>query len=77
MIDAPRASSSSPAPRSGGSARSSRAWLIMLLVTLLGVTSDLASKTIAFRTIADQPVEVSREAVLLAELDAVGAPAAR
>jgi signal peptidase II len=44
--------------------RSPRAWCILIGVTLLCLAVDLASKEIAFRTIAGTPVTVSREKVL-------------
>jgi signal peptidase II len=37
---------------------------VFLLTALLGLVSDLASKSIAFRTIADRPVAVEREQVI-------------
>lgn len=55
--DAPRRPALSPL-------RSPRAWLVLLLTSLLGLAADLASKDIAFRRIAAEPVEISREQVL-------------
>jgi signal peptidase II len=52
-------------PRAAHSALTSpRAWVLLLLVTILGLATDLGSKSIAFRTIADAPVHISREQVL-------------
>ena len=50
-----------------GSLRSRGAWAVLIVVTLLGLVSDLASKSVAFRTIAGRPVEVHREEVLRAQ----------
>ena len=48
------------------------AWGLMLAVVVLGTLIDLASKTIAFNTLADAPVAISREAVIEAtELQAL------
>ncbi|MCA9272322.1 MAG: signal peptidase II [Phycisphaerales bacterium] len=44
--------------------QSPRAWAVLLVVLVLGLAADLASKSIAFRTIADHPVSVTREEVL-------------
>lgn len=54
-----------PGPGAGrGAWRSRRAWVVLLVVTLLGVGADLVSKRVAFRTIGPHPVEVRREDVL-------------
>ena len=50
-----------------GSVRSRSAWAVLFVVTFLGVASDLFSKAVAFRTIADHPVVVDREQVLRAQ----------
>jgi lipoprotein signal peptidase len=50
----------------GGALASPRAWAILIGVAVLGVAVDLASKAIAFATIAGAPVRVSREDVLFA-----------
>ncbi|MCC6676339.1 MAG: signal peptidase II [Phycisphaerales bacterium] len=42
------------------------AWLLLIIVTVLGLAADLASKHLAFRHIAHIPVEVSRDQVLRA-----------
>jgi signal peptidase II len=55
---------SDEATQQGGTVRSPRAWLVFIFVAVLGLASDLASKSIAFRTIAGNPVEISREQVL-------------
>ena len=47
--------------------RSRSAWAVLLIVTLLGVVSDLATKSIAFRSIADHPVVIDRAQVLQAQ----------
>lgn len=44
--------------------RSRRAWAVLLVVAVLGVATDLASKTIAFRTIGPHPVVIDRQEVL-------------
>lgn len=41
-----------------------RAWTILILVTLVGLGADLASKSWAFRTLGPSPVVLSRESVL-------------
>jgi len=43
---------------------SPRAWLVFLCVAALALASDLGSKSLAFRTIADRPVLVDRQEVL-------------
>ncbi len=54
-------------PVKSGSLRSPAAWAVLIVVTALALASDLASKSIAFRTIAGRPVVVQREQVLLAQ----------
>lgn len=44
--------------------KSRAAWIVLALTTLLGLVTDLASKEIAFRTIAGTPVSIDREAVI-------------
>jgi len=44
--------------------RALRAWALMLIVTGIGLATDLASKAIAFQRIAGIPVTIDREAVL-------------
>lgn len=48
-------------------ARSRRAWLRLLVLALLGLGADLASKHLAFARIADVPVTVTRPEVLAAD----------
>ena len=48
-------------PRAG---RSRRAWIVFSLAAVVFVAADLASKTLAFALIADDPVVVERERVL-------------
>jgi signal peptidase II len=43
--------------------RSARAWSVLLLVTTLGLALDLASKSWAFRRVADEPVALRYEEV--------------
>jgi signal peptidase II len=50
-----------------GTLRSRAAWMVLILVTALGLASDLITKAIAFNTIADRPVFVDREQVLQAQ----------
>lgn len=47
--------------------RSGRAWLMLAVVTLLGLAGDLGSKYLAFQLIAGRPVLVVRERVLSAQ----------
>ncbi len=47
--------------------RSRRALTILITTTVLGLIVDLASKSIAFRSIADTPVQLSREEVINSE----------
>lgn len=47
--------------------RSRAAWAVLLVVTALGLASDLVSKSVAFERIADRPVVVDREQVLRAQ----------
>jgi signal peptidase II len=54
-------------PAQTGTLRSTRAWAALLAVLILGLATDLASKYIAFHSIASQPVQVSREDVLAAQ----------
>ncbi|MDX2146945.1 MAG: signal peptidase II [Planctomycetota bacterium] len=56
----------SPAEHDLSPLRSGRAWAILLGVTVLGLVIDLATKYWAFGTLAGDPVQVSREAVLAA-----------
>jgi signal peptidase II len=44
--------------------RSARAWTLLLVVLVLGLVLDLASKEWAFRTVAGDPVELSYEPVV-------------
>lgn len=44
--------------------RSRRAWLVLIIATLLALVADLASKQLAFQHIAERPVTVDRTAVL-------------
>ncbi len=45
-------------------AKSPRAWLLLITVIVLGLGLDLASKTLAFARVADQPVSIDREQVI-------------
>lgn len=56
----PHTPSHPPAP----ARRSRSAWLLMLLAAVLGLTIDLATKSLAFRSVADVPVIIDRDAVL-------------
>lgn len=47
--------------------RCTRAWLVLAVVSLLGVGIDLGTKSWAFAAIADRPVEVRRRDVLNAD----------
>lgn len=48
------------------------AWLFLLIVVVIGTAIDLASKTIAFNTLADAPVAIDRaEVVNATELQAL------
>lgn len=51
--------------------RTPRAWLVFIVLMVLGLATDLTSKYVAFYTIADQPVQVSREHVLEAQRQGV------
>ncbi len=44
--------------------KSRAAWIVLVLTTLLGLVTDLASKEIAFRSIAGTPVKIERESVI-------------
>lgn len=44
--------------------RSVRAWVILLLVTIVGFSADLMTKDWAFHTIADSPILLEREQLL-------------
>src|SRR2546423_2197396 len=44
--------------------RCGRAWAVLVIVTLLGLGADLASKSIAFRYVAGTPVKINRDEVL-------------
>lgn len=50
-----------------GALRSRPAWVVLVVVLVLGLASDLISKSIAFKSIGAQPVEISREEVLEAQ----------
>jgi signal peptidase II len=54
-------------PASTGTLRSGRAWTVLLIVLVIGLATDLASKYIAFHSIAAHPVQISREDVLVAQ----------
>ncbi len=47
--------------------RSRRAWTVLLLAVVIGVSTDLASKWLAFERIAGVPVVVDRQSVLEAQ----------
>lgn len=53
-----------PAAQGERASRSRAAWIALVVTVVLGVVSDLASKEIAFRTIAGTPVVIHREDVL-------------
>ena len=44
--------------------RSGGAWLLLLMVLAIGLTADLATKTWAFATVADEPVTLDRVELL-------------
>jgi signal peptidase II len=44
--------------------RSQRAWVVLILVTVIGLGMDLTSKSIAFRYVAGTPVVINREEVI-------------
>jgi signal peptidase II len=44
--------------------RSPRAWAILLIVTILGFTADLYTKSLAFENIAHEPVILERDQLL-------------
>lgn len=44
--------------------KSRTAWVALIATTLLGLITDLASKEIAFRSIAGVPVKIERESVI-------------
>jgi signal peptidase II len=52
-------------PNSRSTLRSPRAWVVLLGVLVAGLAVDLVSKQLAFAHIADRPVEVRRELVLV------------
>jgi signal peptidase II len=58
------AASHGPAECDGPARRSPRAWLLLILVLVVGLAADLASKEWAFRTVAGEPVELSYEPVV-------------
>ena len=59
-----------------GTARSARAWAVLVVVTALGLAADLWTKEVAFARLAGSPVVVDRAEViaLLAEQRAAGRP---
>lgn len=44
--------------------RSRRAWIFLIVLTLVGFAADLGTKSLAFRYVADQPVTIDRENVI-------------
>jgi signal peptidase II len=44
--------------------RSRRAWVVLILVTILGLAADLVSKKLAFEHVADAPVTINRDEVI-------------
>jgi signal peptidase II len=56
--------SQSIAPQSDTPNKWKRAWCVLIVTALLGLTTDLLSKWASFRWLGDTPVEVTREAVL-------------
>ena len=55
---------SAPHHHTGGAGRSPAAWALLIAVTVLGLASDLVSKDLAFRHIADRPVHIDRLEVI-------------
>ncbi|MFZ2873882.1 MAG: signal peptidase II [Phycisphaerales bacterium] len=51
-------------PKPLGPVRCARAWGVLLTVAVVGLVTDLATKSIAFATVAQSPVLVKREDVL-------------
>lgn len=51
-------------PQPESAARSTRAWVILLVTTIVGLVSDLWSKAYAFANVAEIPVVVDRQEVL-------------
>ncbi len=49
--------------------RSPHAWRVLILATIIALATDLGSKVWAFSSIADRPVEVTRERVIASGLD--------
>lgn len=47
-----------------GALRNPKAWMVFVVVAVLGLAADLGSKAIAFHTIAPAPVVVDREEVI-------------
>jgi len=58
------ASVEQPRAEMGSTLRSGRAWGVLLVTTVLGVVSDLVSKSIAFERVAGFPVHIDRARVL-------------
>lgn len=52
--------------------RSPRAWTVLLVVALLGLASDLGTKSLAFAKVAAHPVVVDREQVLMLPPEDIG-----
>jgi lipoprotein signal peptidase len=75
VSDAPSTGSiSDPPANSEGSVdvptwRSPQAWRLLILATIIALVTDLGSKVWAFTSIADRPVEVTRERVIASGLD--------
>jgi len=63
-LDEPAAVDDRDPTDAGGAWRSRRAWAVLVVVAIASLVADLASKSIAFATIAPVPVEVERGEVL-------------
>ena len=50
--------------RGGPARRSPRAWILLLVITAIGLAVDLASKSWAFETVANDPIVLSYEEVV-------------
>src|ERR1051325_7268372 len=54
-----------PAPAQQSTWRCKRSWTVLILVTVLGLAIDLASKSLAFRYVAGTPVEINRDDIII------------
>ncbi|XVJ60507.1 MAG: signal peptidase II [Tepidisphaera sp.] len=70
-----QAAPDAPEPASGllssPTYRSPRAWVVLILVLVIGLAADLGSKYWAFNTLAPYPIQIDREAVLAGRHDAL------